>query len=206
MHRLFLLALIVSTLSVTPAQSVNLHRKHGPGWDCSYITTGTPYKEACLACEAQGKQFDQRGDGGICVGGGTPNFPSPRDADYGKRESPRQPQYSSPQRQTTKKRLWGAIAGSVDRQTNGGVRYSIASSLNYNSESEASAAALQGCRSKGGKNCEVSTFNNGCAYIAGGTSNTGAGYGGSSTRAAAISKCQSQGLSCSDVVGGCVNQ
>lgn len=204
MHRLFLLAIIASALSASQAHSVNLHRKHGPGWDCSYITTGTPYKDACLACEAQGKQFDQRGDSGICVGGGTPNFPSPRDADYGRRESPRQPQFSTPSsRPQQSKRLWGALSGSVNQRSDGGVDVAIAAVWNYQSESEAIEAARARCQNQGGRNCKATAFQGGCGYIARGESRTSAGYGSGTTQSEAIATCQSQGLTCPKVIGGC---
>lgn len=66
MFRFIVAAIAAGTIASTAAAE-NLHQKYGPSWDCGYISYGLPYKEACEACEAEGKEFNQVGNGGHCV-------------------------------------------------------------------------------------------------------------------------------------------
>jgi hypothetical protein len=197
------------------ANSENLHRKHGPTWDCSYITTGLPYKDACLACEAQGKQFDRRGDGGICVGGGTANFPSPRGADY---TQPRQGRQQRPSDvgtgrsptlpQSTERQKWNSIAGTT-RETSDGVSVGVGYAEGWSSQ-EAQQNARTACEGNGVPGCKaLGAWNSGCVYITTGKAKDGrsvrAGYQGGATSSEASSKCSSRYDTCKTPIGGCVN-
>jgi len=100
-----------------------------------------------------------------------------------------------------KQHRWIAVAYSL---SNG--RVHIGYSGLRQSASEAMQSAIEQCRSSGGSDCESPRgWNEGCTYISSGTLGSLGRMGRGATEAIALQQCQSEGVRCSQPIGGCVD-
>ena len=69
----------------------------------------------------------------------------------------------------------------------------------------AKRSAIQACQDAGGTTCEATgAWDYGCVYITTGNAENRAGWGSGASREEATAKCEAQGLTCKEPIGGCV--
>jgi tetratricopeptide (TPR) repeat protein len=101
-------------------------------------------------------------------------------------------------------KLWNSVAAAIWK-VDGRVRVAVGYSGARTTESDAKARALEACRNAGGRDCQAKgAWNFGCVYITTGTTTNRAGWGSGDSIAKALAKCQQQGLTCKQPIGGCV--
>lgn len=72
-------------------------------------------------------------------------------------------------------------------------------------EDEARDAAVQACKDAGGTTCKSEgAWNYGCVYITTGSAVNRAGWASGDTVDAATKRCRSDGFTCKQPIGGCV--
>ncbi|HTV36203.1 MAG TPA: DUF4189 domain-containing protein [Xanthobacteraceae bacterium] len=73
-------------------------------------------------------------------------------------------------------------------------------------EDEAKDAAIQACKDAGGRTCKAAgAWNYGCIYITTGHTADRAGWASGETADAATKRCRSDGFTCKQPIGGCIN-
>jgi tetratricopeptide (TPR) repeat protein len=99
---------------------------------------------------------------------------------------------------------WNSVAAAiwkVQGKAHVAIGYSGTRPTQQAARNEAEAA----CRRAGGQGCVVKgAWNFGCVYITTGNATNRAGWGSGGTIADAMRKCQEQGLTCKQPIGGCV--
>jgi tetratricopeptide (TPR) repeat protein len=99
---------------------------------------------------------------------------------------------------------WNAIASSIWR-VRGRVHVAIGYSGTRDTEDEARRSAVQACRDAGGTACKsTGAWNYGCVYITTGHTTNRAGWASGDTTEAALKRCRSNGFTCKQPIGGCV--
>jgi tetratricopeptide (TPR) repeat protein len=99
---------------------------------------------------------------------------------------------------------WNAVAAAMWK-VEGRAHVAIGYSGTRPTEPEAKTRAVEACRNAGGQDCQAKgAWNFGCVYITTGHATGRAGWGSGDSVAAALNKCQQQGLDCKQPVGGCV--
>lgn len=99
---------------------------------------------------------------------------------------------------------WNAIAAALWR-VHGRVHVAIGYSGLRPSETEARQSAVDACKSAGGRDCKsTGAWNYGCVYITTGSATNRAGWASGDSIDAATKKCRSNGFSCKEPIGGCV--
>lgn len=103
---------------------------------------------------------------------------------------------------------WNAVAAALWRGPGGVAKVAIGYSGIRDTSAEASASALNQCRSAGGVNCELkggTPANSGCIFITLGTSAKGAAWYSRSSSEDAVQACREAGYACQTPLGGCLN-
>jgi tetratricopeptide (TPR) repeat protein len=99
---------------------------------------------------------------------------------------------------------WNAIASSV-WHVHGRVRVAIGYSGVKSSEEDARTSAIDACRGAGGPTCKsTGAWNFGCVYITTGHTTNRAGWASGDSVEAALQRCRSNGFTCKQPIGGCV--
>ncbi len=99
---------------------------------------------------------------------------------------------------------WNAIASSVWR-VHGRVHVAIGYSGTKSTEEDARSSAVQACSDAGGTTCKsTGAWNYGCVYITTGHTTNRAGWASGDTVDAALRRCRSNGFTCKQPIGGCV--
>ncbi len=99
---------------------------------------------------------------------------------------------------------WNSVAVAMWK-VEGKVRVAVGYSGTRATEQTARNDAEAACRNSGGRDCKSKgAWNYGCVYITTGHTTNKAGWGSGSTMAEATRKCQEQGLTCKQPIGGCV--
>lgn len=99
---------------------------------------------------------------------------------------------------------WNSVASSIWR-VHGRVHVAIGYSGVRSSADEARESALDACRSAGGTTCKATgAWNSGCVYITTGSAARRAGWASGDSAEAALKRCRSDGFTCKQPIGGCV--
>lgn len=99
---------------------------------------------------------------------------------------------------------WNAIASSVWR-VHGRVHVAIGYSGTRSTEEDARSSAVEACRNAGGTTCKsTGAWNYGCVYITTGHTTNRAGWASGDSSDAASRRCRSNGFTCKEPIGGCV--
>jgi tetratricopeptide (TPR) repeat protein len=99
---------------------------------------------------------------------------------------------------------WNSVAAAIWK-VNGQAHVAIGYSGTRATQADAKAHAVEACRNAAGQDCQAKgAWNYGCVYITTGHATGKAGWGSGDSVAAALSKCQQQGLECKPPIGGCV--
>ncbi|HXW26459.1 MAG TPA: tetratricopeptide repeat protein [Xanthobacteraceae bacterium] len=115
---------------------------------------------------------------------------------------PPQPPTSTPPPPRAK--LWNSVAAAIWR-VRGRVHVAVGYSGARSSDWDARQRAIDACRDAGGRDCQSKgVWDSGCVYITTGSSRSRAGWGSGDTIAEAVRRCEGQGLSCKQPIGGCV--
>jgi len=110
----------------------------------------------------------------------------------------------APQTPPSPSKPWLSIAAGIWR-VDGRVHVAVGYSGARTSDWEARQRAIDACRDAGGRDCQSKgVWDSGCVYITTGTSSSRAGWGSGDTVAEAVRRCEGQGLTCKQPIGGCV--
>ena len=100
---------------------------------------------------------------------------------------------------------WHAIAASLWK-VRGIVQVAYGYSGTRATEEAAKDSAINACSGAGGPTCRVIVAPSfGCLYITSGRNSRGAGWASGASIEAAVSKCRSNGYTCKQPIGGCLN-
>jgi tetratricopeptide (TPR) repeat protein len=100
---------------------------------------------------------------------------------------------------------WHAIAASIWK-VRGIVQVAYGYSGTRANQEAANDSAVSACRGAGGPSCKpIVALSFGCLYITSGRNSRGAGWASGPSTEAAVSKCRSNGYTCKQPIGGCLN-